>query len=209
MIDGCKIVKSKKFKDLTGLKFNHFTAIEVAENRNGVYYWLWKCDCGALLKIKGSLVTRKNKPQKSCKDCYSKRRILHGQTNTKEFFAWRGILSRCNDKNSKSYSSYGGRGIFVCDRWLEFKNFYEDMGKAPSKKHSIDRINNDKGYFKENCRWATSKMQVLNRRNTRYIEYNGIKKSISEWAESLGMHYAKLFNRINRGWDIEKALNKK
>lgn len=196
------------FKNLKGLKFNYLTAIRCLDKLDShSFWWLWRCDCGREIELKGSIVTRKDRPQKSCNDCYQKRRLSHGMTGTKEFFAWRGILSRCTCKTDEAYDSYGGRGITVCDRWLEFKNFYEDMGNAPSKKHSIDRIDNNDGYYKENCRWAVPKVQQRNRRNNRIIEYNGQKKCISEWAEFLGLTYQALFYRIKRNWSLEEAFN--
>lgn len=195
-----------KFKDLTGNKYNYLTAIRVLKKNNGRAIWLFKCDCGKELELKGAIVTRKTKPQKSCNECYQKRRILHGMSKSKEFYAWRGILNRCTNKNEVSYKHYGGRGIKVCDRWNEFKNFIDDMGYSPSKKHSIDRINNNDGYYKENCRWATTKQQMRNVRSNRIIEYNGESKPISEWAEDLGLTYQALFYRLKRNWDLEKAF---
>lgn len=194
-------------RNLTGLKFNYLTAIKPVQNSDGRYVWVWRCDCGKEIKLLGSIVTRKQKPQKSCNECYQKRRLLHGKTNTKEFFAWRGILSRCRDSGSKPYKDYGGRGIKVCDRWLEFKNFYEDMGDAPTKKHSIDRINNDGDYCKENCRWATGKEQCRNQRKSRIIEYNGEKRPLPEWVELYGLNYNSLYNRLRRGWTFDRAIN--
>lgn len=195
------------FRDLTGEKFNFLTAVRLHEMRRGKgAFWVFMCDCGKELILKGVLVTRVTKPQKSCNECYQNRRVLHGMTNTKEFFAWRGILTRCTNKNDAAYKNYGGRGINVCDRWAEFKNFFEDMGLAPSKKHSIDRIDNNKGYYKENCRWTVSKVQNRNRRDTHMVTYNGETKCITEWAECLGMTFQALFYRLKRGWSLERAF---
>ena len=196
-----------KFKDLTGKKFNHFTFIHFVDFRNHSAFWLCRCDCGVEMIMKGSIVTRKDKPQKSCKTCYEKRRLLHGMTGTKEFFAWRGILSRCTCETDEAYSDYGGRGITVCDRWLEFKNFFEDMGYAPTEKHTLDRIENDKGYCKENCRWTTMKVQANNKRNNKRFVYNGENKTISEWADKVGVNTNTLWYRLKRGMPIETALN--
>lgn len=196
------------FKDLTGLKFNFLTAVRFSQMRNSRAYWIWKCECWLELELSGAIVTRKAKPQKSCKKCYDKRRLLHGMTNTKEFFAWRGILSRCNNKADEAYHNYGGRGITVCKRWLQFNNFFYDMGYAPSKKHSIDRVDNNKGYSKSNCRWATIQEQHRNKRTTRIIEYNGEKMCLKDWANKLGVNYYALMNRLNRGMDVITAFTK-
>jgi len=191
-------------KDIEGQKFNHLTLIRRIKGSE----WLCRCDCGKELSVKSRGFARENKPQKSCMECYKKRRILHGMTNTKEFFAWRGILSRCRTVTDEAYSNYGARGITVCDRWLEFKNFFEDMGFAPTKKHSIDRIDNNKGYYKENCRWATQKVQANNTRKTIFIEHNGVKKSLSEWCDELSLRRMGVYLRIHRGMNPLEALTK-
>lgn len=196
----------RKTKDLSGQVFNHFTVIRIAGFRNHRSYWVCRCECGKEIMVKGSILTRKINPQKSCMECFRKRSTLHGMTNTKEFFAWRGILSRCNNKNDDAYRHYGGRGIGYDPRWNEFKCFFEDIGPAPSKRHSIDRTDNNEGYFKWNCRWATPKQQMRNVRPNIILEYNGEKRCLPEWAELMGLSYACLSNRIRRGWAVEKAL---
>lgn len=118
----------------------------------------------------------------------------HGQSrkltgNTKTYRAWSGLLSRCRNKNNKDYANYGGRGITVCDKWLEFKNFFNDMGESP-KYLSIDRIDNDKGYCKENCRWATCTEQNLNQREiqkNKTSKYKGVfwHKRDNKWCTSI------------------------
>lgn len=120
--------------------------------------------------------------------------------------SWRSMNQRCNDINNPIYSYYGGRGINVCERWKIFTHFLEDMGERPKGK-SLDRINNELGYFPENCRWATRSEQARNRRDTHLISYNGETKSITSWAEDLGMNRLTLRERIvDMNWDIEKAL---
>lgn len=110
-------------------------------------------------------------------------------------------ISRCYDKNDPSYKHYGGRGIEVCQRWLGrdgYSNFISDMGKRPTPKHSIDRINVNGNYEPSNCRWATIKQQANNKRNNRIIELNGQKKTINEWADFYGIKITTVRNRYYR-----------
>lgn len=128
---------------------------------------------------------------------------------TDEYNAWQHIRSRCYNKNSPAYPEYGGRGITVCDRWLEsFENFYADMGPKPSRKHSIDRYpDNDGPYSPSNCRWATRAEQNRNTRQNVILEFNGKRMCLTEWADLLGICKTTLFARIQRdGWSVERAL---
>ena len=129
----------------------------------------------------------------------------HGKVGTKEYNAWAKMLDRCRRKNHPYYSKYGGRGIKVCDRWLDFTNFYNDMGIAPENM-SLDRINNDGDYSPENCRWATSEEQSINRSVTRWIEFNGEKLHLAGWAKKLNISVHTLSYRIKK-FGVELALS--
>jgi hypothetical protein len=124
---------------------------------------------------------------------------------------WRAMVTRCYNKNCKAYKRYGGRGIKVCERWLEpynkgFWNFVEDMGERPEG-CSLDRINNDYGYCPENCRWATLKEQHRNMSINRVIIYAGESKTLVEWSEETGIKQTTLMMRLDRyGWTPEEAL---
>lgn len=133
----------------------------------------------------------------------------HGMRNTTEYQIWIDMKRRCSDKRRSRYKDYGGRGIKVCKRWMVFLNFFNDMGKRPSKKHQLDRIDNSKDYSPENCRWATTKEQSLNTRSNVYLEHNGIKLTLYEWAEKLGLKYTTLYSRYKRGWETERILTSK
>jgi hypothetical protein len=127
--------------------------------------------------------------------------------HTSEYNIWCGIKSRCYNINDKKYSSYGGRGICVCEEWLNnFQCFYNDIGPRPSKKHSIDRIDNDGNYCKSNCRWATRFEQDNNKRTSVYIEYNGEKLTYTEWSIKTKIPMYLIRYRIRHGWSIEDAL---
>jgi hypothetical protein len=107
------------------------------------------------------------------------------------------MLRRCRDPNRPEYPHYGGRGIGVCERWAEdFGAFYTDMGTRPSKKHTIERRNNDLGYSPENCYWATRAEQSVNKRTNHYIVFMGEKKTIGEWEKGLGLKSGTLVRHI-------------
>jgi hypothetical protein len=131
----------------------------------------------------------------------------HGCRNTVEYRAWVSMRNRCFNANDRDYQGWGGRGITVCSRWDSFELFLQDMGPRPSPRHSIDRIDNDGHYEPGNCRWATIDAQNQNRRTTTFVEFNGERRSVSEWARVLGLPQSTLWNRLyDRGWSVERSL---
>lgn len=124
-----------------------------------------------------------------------------------EYTCWGRMRQRCENPKNKSFRDYGGRGISVCARWQSFENFIADMGKRPSKNHSIERINNDGNYEPSNCRWATRAEQAINKRNNRYLTHNGETRLICEWAEITGIPRKTIITRIDQqNWNIADAL---
>lgn len=134
--------------------------------------------------------------------------IKHGLCRTPEYTTWCLIKSRCHNKNHPRFLEWGGRGIVVCEKWRDnFLEFYKDMGKKPTPKHSIDRINNDDGYNPHNCRWASPEEQASNRKGfVREIKYNGITKNLSEWARHFNINREMLKWRVDAGWDLPRAF---
>lgn len=134
----------------------------------------------------------------------------HYASRTKEYDCWCSMKDRCYNPNNQDYDIYGGAGISVCDRWLNsFENFLEDMGYAPTKKHSLDRFPNNKGIYElSNCRWATQKQQVGNQDRNIKIEYKGELRWLIEVCEELNVSPSATRYRIRKGWDIETALTK-
>lgn len=126
---------------------------------------------------------------------------------SKCYWAWSRIKQRCYNPKHGKYPNYGGRGIKVCDRWLDsFENFLIDMGEPPSSKHSIDRISSNGDYEPLNCRWATVYEQNINKRNSIIITLNGETKTLVEWSLETGFNYRTLLKRLANGWDINKIF---
>lgn len=144
-----------------------------------------------------------------------KRRFqLHGYGRTRIYKAWCNMRSRCNNPNRESYDRYGGRGIGYEKRWELFSNFLEDMGDSYQEclksveRPTLERIDNNANYSKENCKWVSMKDQCNNRRNSRFIEYNGVKKTLGQWAEYLGIENGTFRSRFYAlNWPIEKLMN--
>ncbi len=133
-------------------------------------------------------------------------KTTHGQCGTRTHNCWRGILVRCTNQNARSYVNYGGRGITICRRWLDFAAFREDMGDCPSDQHTIERLDNDGHYEPSNCIWATRKEQARNRRTSRMVTFNGATMCLNAWSEKTGIARETLRARFHRGWTAEAAL---
>lgn len=132
------------------------------------------------------------------------------KTKHELYWVWRGILLRCKSNHPAHYKKYKGRGICVCDRWLAFENFLEDMGPRPTTAHSIDRIDNDGNYEPRNCRWADKTTQSRNRRYCREITFNGKTQLLSDWAEEIGLNVSTLWMRLDvYNWPLSKALTER
>lgn len=195
---------------IIGKKFNRLKVLKFSHRRKKIAYFECICDCGNTVTTRGSSLV--NGHTKSCgcfsKDAKSRRFKKHGYSNTKEYKAWNAIIKRCTDSQNRAYENYGGRGIKVCKRWCDsFENFLEDMGKAPTPKHTIDRIDNDGDYTPDNCRWATMKQQMNNKRSNVNITWNGETKTATQWARKMNMPRSTFFNRLNNGWSLEKIFN--
>ena len=179
-----------KVKDLTGQKFNKLTVIKRVENdKRGEATWLCKCECGNSVKVLGSSL-RKG-VTKSC-GCYKREKFnnyRHGLCHTRLYNIYKKIIQRVENPNCKEYKWYGGRGISICDEWKnDFMTFYNwAMQNGYADTLSIDRIDNDRGYCPENCRWVSSKEQQRNKRNNHRVTYNGETKCVSEWEEFFGL----------------------
>lgn len=184
--------------------------VKKGEVKNGNYYDLYRCECGVEKLINKYRV--KSGETKSC-GCLKGKLVgnasrKHGMSKSGEHQSWSDMKIRCSNFHHKSFHNYGGRGITVCERWVNsFENFIEDMGLRPTNKHQIDRIDNNMGYSPENCRWATC---AENRRNTRsnvITTWQGRTMCRVDWAKELGIKPDTVQTRVNKlYWSELEAL---
>jgi hypothetical protein len=172
---------------------------------------LFKCFCGK--EFEAGIIYIKNKSIKSC-GCLRDSKIkeqgyknkTHGLRKNPLYQVWKSMIYRCENPNDMNYFRYGARGIKVCNEWKDIHIFIKDMETTYKQGLQLDRKNNDGNYCKENCRWVSRKVNANNTRRNRFIEYNGITKTVGEWADITGIAYATLINRLN-SWDLEKVFN--
>lgn len=229
-IDGCPdtlraVRRNPKTKDIAGLRSGKLTVVSLAgRSNNGKATWLCRCDCGGSVYLEGRRLTGK-KPQLSCGCLLGNpgqprpNAWTHGKTHTSEYSIWRGVVSRCTKPNTRGWKYYGARGITICEGLADFPHFYRAMKARPTTRHSIDRIDNDKGYWcgccdeckrlnrGRNVRWATKGVQSNNRRDNHVIEAFGQTKTLTEWAKHTGLKFATIKGRLDAGWSNERALS--
>jgi hypothetical protein len=181
-------------------------------NRWGKRSFLMKCDCGN--EVTSLLTSLKEGHSKSC-GCYRDEMTrlankTHGDSGSVEFKTWLKSKERCYNENAKSYKDYGGRGIIMSDEWLNsYETFLKDMGRRPTNKHSIERLNVNGNYEKSNCIWADKIQQANNTRTNRFIEYSGDRYTISQWARIFNTKPMDFRGRLERSdWSIEKMIVK-
>lgn len=189
---------------MIGKKYGILTVISEIEirNKNGHILYNVRCDCGKEKQVLGSSL--RSGASRSCNKC-SLLTGSHGMWKSREFSIWQYMKDRCYNPNNTRYKNYGGRGIIVCDKWkYSFINFYLDMGE--SNNLTIDRINVNGNYEPSNCRWSTPKIQARNRTNNVFYTYKKQTKCVGEWCELLKMPTSTFYNRIKRGWSIDKII---
>lgn len=157
-----------RFKDLTGQVFGRLTVLEVAFRKSGKQYWLCRCECGKELATRGTSLVLGIARSCGCLkiDMLASQAKTHGHSGqgpSPTYITWRGMKTRCNNPKHRRYSDYGGRGIKVCERWMDFNNFLADMGERPEGL-TLDRIDPNGNYEPGNCRWATDSVQQTNKR---------------------------------------------
>ena len=192
----CRNCSNSMPRDLSGQKFGRWTAISCNLKKHNRRYCKCRCDCGSIYEVAAQTLI--NGASTQCINCFNIQRDGSNYTGHPLYQIWKSMHNRCELKSNWQYKNYGGRGIKVCKRWDNLSNFINDMGARPSKRHSIDRIDNNKGYNPENCRWASYKQQANNRRSNRIISYNGKCLTLSQWAIVLDESADSLWHFLNR-----------
>lgn len=192
--------------DLTGMQFGRLLAIKPDPRFKGKgVKWECQCSCGNITSVLCRSLRAGYTKSCGCQKIDSA--TTHGMSKTKEFETWSSMVYRCTRPAHQAYLRYGGRGITVCQEWLDdFMNFYRDMGPLPTPKHTLERIDNDRGYCKENCRWATMMEQNANRSSNVKITHDGVTLHKSGWARRLGVPVSTFDNWMRRGMTMEEAI---
>jgi hypothetical protein len=195
--------------DLTQQPFGRLTVLErVANGPSRNTRWLCQCTCGNRKVIQTNSLVHQGTKSCGCLRAEKTRdkNITHGMSGTGAHRSWRAMQARCGNPNTRSYLSYGGRGI--CIEWQSFDAFFADMGPRPSPKHSIERRDNDGNYSKENCFWALPVHQQNNKRDNHRLTYNDRTMTLTQWATESGLKRGTLSSRLQRGWTVHEALTR-
>ena len=200
--------------DRSGLKYGMITVIDYHATINGYSTWNCKCECGNNIVIRGGDLKSGNTKSCGCTRIPEliKRKTTHGHTKgstqSSEYRAWYNMKTRCYNPKATRFKHHGGRGITVCERWLNsFENFLEDMGKKPTIYHTLDRFpDNDGNYSPDNCRWATQSQQQGNKSSNRWIEYNGTRMILEDWTRHLGLSNSMTLSDYIKRNGVEKAM---
>lgn len=193
-------------------RFGTLTAIRPVGSDGKRVFWECRCDCGKVIVAKRDSLHRR----KSC-GCLTmnigERTATHnhsrGRRVSPEYRAWSEMKRRCLNKNHRKYQRYGGRGITIYPPWIKsFATFLADVGLRPSSEYTLDRIENNDGYWPGNVRWATRHAQGRNKSTNRVITVNGITACVADWAERSGIHPTRIIARLNRGWSPKDAVTK-
>lgn len=194
-----------RLKNIVGEPFGRLTV----ESYAGGVKWLCVCKCGNRVTVKTGNLRSGNTQSCGClqRDRVVESLTVHGLSKSKVFASWSSMIQRCTNPNNPAWKDYGGRGITVCERWMTFENFYADMGDLPFAGAQIERKDNNAGYSKDNCKWATRKEECNNRRSCHNITFRGRTQTARQWEEELGLPLKILHSRIKvLGWTETMAL---
>lgn len=194
--------------DMTGQRFGRWV-VTGGRVDGDAYKCPCVCDCGSIKNV--SIVSLKEGRSQSCgclrSELLTEDNFKHGGAYTFEYCIWGGMKARCSNSSAPQYKDYGGRGITVCERWLEsYGNFIKDMGNRPSSAHTLDRIDNNGDYCPENCRWTTREEQNNNKRNNVFLRAYGKTLTLSQWSREVGLSASAISARVLRGLTGPLAL---
>ena len=195
------------FKDLTGKKFSRLTVVSLAGRKGKRIAWNCVCECGKEKVIAGTHLV--SKLTVSC-GCYHREKLIKNNpkkrsysTKSRIYRLWEGMRRRCRESDVNA-EYYFKRGISICKEWDSYESFHDwAVNNGYDDSLTLDRIDNNKGYFPENCRWATMKTQCNNRRTCHFVEYKGQRKTISEWADNFNVSYGTMYGRVKYGRPLE------
>jgi hypothetical protein len=203
--------------DLHIEKFGRLVTAGRLFRMGGVSYVVCECSCGSAVVRRLSDLRKGHTKSCGCSIREFNRRSKRkhggyvGNIESQEMSTWRSMIRRCYRKDNHNYHLYGGRGIKVCDEWMGdggFARFCQDMGPRPSRRHTLDRVDNDGDYCPENCRWATIKQQANNKRSNRFLVHEGKRLSVAEWSSIAGIKSSTLLERLRRGWSVQDAITR-
>lgn len=199
---------------MIGEKFGRLTVIEeLQERKHNSRVYRCECECGNIIDVRKDMLKSGNTRSCGCLQrekarIIGKNKRTHGKSKTRLYGIYRHMINRCYNKNDTRYQDWGGRGIKVCKEWLhDFQAFYNwSMNNGYQDSLTIDRIDNNKCYSSDNCRWVTNKTQSNNRRSNILLTYNGETKNIKQWSEELNNKYGTMIFRYHQGWDTKDIL---
>lgn len=199
--------QSFRNRNLTGRRFGRLLVVGLAGRLSLATYWYCLCDCKTFCWTTSNRLKREESLSCGClrNDITSVIKWKHGLRHTSTYTIWANMLDRTLNSSNSHYPNYGGRGIGVCDRWKDFRNFVADMGLRP-KTLTLERIDNNGGYGPDNCKWATRSEQAFNRRTSRSFSFAGKTQSLAAWAREYEMGHTTLKARLDAGWSTERAL---
>lgn len=191
--------------NIAGRRFGMLVAVEELPRLNGMRQWRLKCDCGGeRVALQKSFASGGR--MRSC-GCSVRRASSHGMSNVPEYRHWINMISRCENPSTPDYENYGGRGIRICKAWRDsFDAFFQDMGRRPSPRHSVDRIDVNGDYEAANCRWADARTQCRNMRCNHIVTFRGREMTLAEAVEHSPVTYNTVLYRLKRNWSLEDAI---
>lgn len=203
-----------KMHDITNNRYNHWTVLRFDKRDGERYRWICRCDCGTIRSVEASSLKSGATKCCGCIKHPAKGNLKHGGRNERLYGVWNGMKNRCYDADDRAFKWYGGRGIKVCDEWVNdygafrqwaLENGYDDS--LNKYECTIDRINDNGDYSPDNCRFTNMVVQNNNRRSNVVITFNGESHTLKEWSYITGLNYSMLKKRYKYGWSAERMLS--